>query len=88
MDMLNLDFLSSSGAAATSPGDFMNRPTDIGFRSDAGSATQYLHEDEGFMIPRVQDVSFFFLFIFQILVPFLHHINIIFLLILNYKILT
>jgi hypothetical protein len=70
MDMLNLDFLSSSGAAATSPGDFMNRPTDIGFRSDAGSATQYLHEDEGFMIPRVQDVSFFFYSFFKYLSPF------------------
>ena len=35
MTSISLDFLSSSSSTATSADDFMNLPTDLGFRSDA-----------------------------------------------------
>jgi hypothetical protein len=57
MSAFNLDFLNSSGATATGAEDFNNLPSDLGFRSDAGSATQKLQQDDGFMLPRVKDVS-------------------------------
>jgi hypothetical protein len=57
MSAFNLDFLNSSGATATGAEDFNNLPSDLGFRSDAGSATQKLQQDDEFMLPRVKDVS-------------------------------
>jgi len=56
MAALNLSFLSSSSGTATGPDDFMNQPTDLGYRSAAGSATDNLHSDTGFILPRVKDV--------------------------------